>query len=60
MNTAAELGLVACSSCDRISHLSALPAGSRARCPRCGAPLAHRKPDSLGRTWALLLAASLC
>ncbi len=26
-------------------------------CPRCGAALHHRKPDSIRRTWALVLAA---
>lgn len=27
------------------------------RCPRCGAPVHHRKPNSLSRSWALALAA---
>ena len=27
------------------------------RCPRCGAVLHHRKPDSIKRTWALIIAA---
>jgi paraquat-inducible protein A len=31
-----------------------------ALCPRCGAPLHARKPRSLERTWAFLIAASLC
>ncbi|MDJ0868239.1 MAG: paraquat-inducible protein A [Myxococcota bacterium] len=38
----------------------ALPAGehhARTLCPRCGAAVHHRKPDSLARTWALLIAA---
>jgi paraquat-inducible protein A len=30
------------------------------RCPRCTAPLHHRKKDSLQRSWALLLAACIC
>ncbi len=29
----------------------------RMKCPRCGATLHRRKPDSLGRTWALIIAA---
>lgn len=29
------------------------------RCPRCAAALHHRKPESLQRTWALLLAAGI-
>ena len=31
-----------------------------ARCPRCGAALHLRKPNSVKRTWALLLAAYIC
>jgi len=43
-----------------VCHLTvAAPAtrGSHTACPRCHAPLHHRKPDSLQRTWALLIAA---
>ena len=29
-------------------------------CPRCGAALHARKPDSLARTWALVIAAGIC
>ncbi len=29
-------------------------------CPRCRAPVHHRKPNSLSRTWALLVAAMIC
>ena len=31
-----------------------------AACPRCGATVHHRKPDSLNRTWAFLVAAIIC
>jgi paraquat-inducible protein A len=31
-----------------------------AACPRCGAALHARKPDSLARTWALVIAAGIC
>jgi paraquat-inducible protein A len=31
-----------------------------AACPRCGAPLHFRKPRSLERTWAFVIAALLC
>jgi paraquat-inducible protein A len=42
--------------------LSRLPVagGHGARCPRCGAGLHGRKPRSLERTWALVIAAALC
>ncbi|AMR77054.1 paraquat-inducible protein A [Cupriavidus nantongensis] len=51
--TASRLGLVSCHACDLVSPrtLEGTP------CPRCGATLHHRKPDSLARTWAFLLAA---
>lgn len=51
--TASRLGLVSCHACDLVSPrtLEGEP------CPRCGATLHHRKPESLARTWAFLLAA---
>ncbi len=53
--SAARLGLLACHACALLSRPSA--AGAPARCPRCGARLHHRKPNSIGRTWAFLIAA---
>lgn len=54
--TAASLGLVACHGCGLVSR----PARSGAsRCPRCAAGLHSRKPNSIGRTWALVIAAYL-
>jgi len=35
-------------------------ASAALECPRCGAPVHARKPRSLERTWALVIAASLC
>lgn len=49
--TARSLGLVRCHDC------SLLAAANLTLCPRCGARLHLRKPDSLGRTTALVLAA---
>ena len=49
--TARSLGLVRCHDC------SLLAAAHLETCPRCGARLHLRKPDSLGRTAALVLAA---
>jgi len=51
---------VRCGSCERLHTESRLPPGSRAHCTRCGAVLARRKPDSLRRSWALLIAALIC
>jgi len=44
-------------ACDVCGLVSAGPRGGHAKCPRCGSTLHHRKPDSLARTWALLVAA---
>ena len=49
--TARSLGLVRCHDC------SLLAAAHLETCPRCGSRLHLRKPDSLGRTTALVLAA---
>lgn len=58
--TAKAAGLLVCHGCHL---LSAPPAGAAAaaglRCPRCGAALHRRKPDSIARTWALLLASAI-
>jgi paraquat-inducible protein A len=53
--TAADLGLLACHSCGLVSRSG--PQGHGGLCPRCGAQLHLRKPSSLGRTWAYLIAA---
>jgi paraquat-inducible protein A len=50
---AAAHGLYVCRVCSLLSR----SAGMEARCPRCGAGLHFRKPHSLARTWALLVAA---
>jgi paraquat-inducible protein A len=52
-HTARQRGLVACHRCHRLSRLAL----ARAECPRCGAALHSRKPNSIARTWALVLAA---
>jgi paraquat-inducible protein A len=53
--TAARRGLRACHICMLVSHVA--PTREHAACPRCGAALHLRKPDSIARTWAFLLAA---
>jgi paraquat-inducible protein A len=55
--TAARASLVSCHSCSLLSEMHGLDEHSHARCPRCGAALHLRKPNSIARTWALLLAA---
>ncbi|MDE2585906.1 MAG: paraquat-inducible protein A, partial [Betaproteobacteria bacterium] len=50
-HTAASRLLAVCEVCGRLATLE------HNRCPRCQSPLHLRKPDSLARTWALMLAA---
>jgi paraquat-inducible protein A len=47
-------GLIGCDRCRLV--VRAVPGE---RCPRCDAVLRHRKPNSINRTWALLLAATI-
>lgn len=53
--TAAELGLIACSYC----HTLWKSVPPHARCRQCNGRLLARKPDSLNRTWAYLIAACI-
>ena len=57
--TAAAAGLLSCPACALVSRPPAArgSAASAVRCPRCGAGVHARKPDSLARTWAFLIAA---
>ena len=36
-----------------------MPAANPSRCPRCGSLLHRRKPDSVARTWAFVIAAAV-
>jgi len=49
-----ELGLIGCQVCGLVCREPRWP---EAACPRCGSALRRRKPDSVRRTWALLIAA---
>jgi paraquat-inducible protein A len=52
-----ELGLIGCHGCGMVVRSAA--DGHAGYCPRCDQPLHRRKPDSLARTWALLIAAAI-
>jgi paraquat-inducible protein A len=57
---APSLGLVECHACNAVCRLppaAGLHAQPLGRCPRCRATLHRRKPQSIVRTWALLIAA---
>jgi len=57
--TAANTSLISCRTCRLLSKLGPAQTAGRAACPRCGASLHRRKPNSIARTWALVLAASI-
>lgn len=55
--TAASRGLLLCHACGLLSHA---PAHAHdIACPRCGDHLHFRKPDSIARSWALLITAMI-
>ena len=53
--TAQNTGLIGCHSCHLLCEGGKRSAGRL--CPRCGASLHDRKPNSIARTWALVIAA---
>jgi len=53
--TAARAGLFVCHDCGLLSKPAAH--ADEGRCPRCGARLHFRKPGSIARTWAFVIAA---
>jgi len=55
--SARQLGLVACSDCHLLSRMITPESGQVLLCPRCGGELHQRKPNSIAKTWALLLTA---
>lgn len=55
--TAARAGLLVCHSCGLLSRPP--PRAHEGSCPRCGAHLHFRKPASIARTWAFLIAAMI-
>ncbi|WOB07111.1 paraquat-inducible protein A [Piscinibacter gummiphilus] len=60
VHTGSQMKLYGCPTCGRVSQLLRPPAGDAPLlCPRCATPLHHRRPRSLQRTWAYLIAASI-
>ena len=56
--TAMELGLQSCETCGLLSRPET--GEEEGRCPRCDEELFFRKPGSVQRTWAFLIAAVIC
>jgi len=55
--TARKASMVSCHSCNLVSRVPNVHDSHGNTCPRCGAVLHQRKPDSISRTWALVVAA---
>src|SRR5499425_615156 len=53
-----QQGLQSCETCGLLSRPAA--GAHEGRCPRCDEVLHFRKPSSLQRTWAYLIAATIC
>ena len=45
--------------CDTCGLVSLPPVASQDNCPRCGSRLETRKPDSIARTWALVITSAI-
>jgi len=56
--TAMQLGLQSCEGCGLLSR--PVSGEEEGRCPRCDETLEFRKPGSVQRTWAYLVAAAVC
>jgi paraquat-inducible protein A len=49
-----------CHTCNLVMSIPNEAGGRRLGCSRCGSVVHRRKPNSLTRTWALLIAAAIC
>jgi paraquat-inducible protein A len=55
--TATAADLISCHSCRLLLRVPETDTRTKPECPRCGARLHLRKPNSISRTWALVVAA---
>lgn len=55
--SAKSQGLVLCNDCHLVVREAAVTPGQASYCPRCGSRLHARRPNSLARTWALIITA---
>jgi len=56
VRTAQTASLVSCTVCHLLLRRRPAASGPTGECPRCGAALHARKPNSIARTWALVIA----
>jgi paraquat-inducible protein A len=55
--SARRLGLVSCHDCHLLSRWPNMSSHQTVNCPRCGGELHQRKPNSIAKTWALVITA---
>ena len=58
--SAKSAGLLLCLDCHKLLRDSEVGPRGKSICPRCGAAVHQRRPDSLTKTWALAITALLC
>ncbi|MBC2717319.1 MAG: paraquat-inducible membrane protein A [Desulfobacteraceae bacterium] len=55
--TASNASMISCRSCHLLCRQPSGSSESAMTCPRCGETIHSRKPNSISRTWALIIAA---
>ena len=55
--TAKQASMISCQSCHFVSRIPEAQRDAELTCPRCSTRMHQRKPDSLARSWALVIAA---
>ena len=57
--TAKSVGMVLCHDCHKLLKYPEAQVQESLLCPRCGAAVHQRHPDSLARTWSLVITAAI-
>lgn len=57
--TAVQASLISCHTCNKLYHTNSFPDLHDAKCPVCGTNLHQRIPNSISRTWALIITAAI-
>jgi paraquat-inducible protein A len=58
--SAKSAGLLQCLDCHQLLKDTEVEPRVNLKCPRCGATVHQRRPDSLAKTWALAITALIC
>jgi paraquat-inducible protein A len=58
--SAKSAGLIQCVDCRKLLRFPEIASHEKLMCPRCGAALHPRRPDSIAKTWALAITALIC